>query len=120
MTAGQLLSTEPGSLVLASCVAVGCLLLSRMLGSLALAPFVQQWWLLNSPQLGWACFVQPRSGRPTRHAPLLSAEIAAVVGRLCADTGVEVPPAAAAGNTGVDSRFLLSLVRQVQAAVGVA
>ncbi|PRW61291.1 family transcriptional regulator [Chlorella sorokiniana] len=47
-------------------------------------------------------------------------DVAAAVGRLCKDTGVPVPAAAAAAGSDTDGALLLGLVQQIKAAVGVA
>ena len=47
-------------------------------------------------------------------------DVAAAVGRLCKDTGVPVPAAAAAAGSDNDGALLLGLVQQIKAAVGVA
>ena len=52
--------------------------------------------------------------------PPACADVAAAVGRLCKDTGVPVPAAAAAAGSDNDGALLLGLVQQIKAAVGVA
>lgn len=57
---------------------------------------------------------------PRRCPAPACADVAAAVGRLCKDTGVQVPAAAAAAGSDDNAALLLGLVAQIKAAVGLA